>query len=188
MAYSFHSTPSWWDREFDAAGNPIREDVRASARASWQEVCDIVRKLLGDLEDAPQILERSIERVSKYLNDRKITPHDPKGLLILNVHRSTLRLAKRRRRLKFVGGTSELSQRLGTPDWTDAVERRMFLQELVVYLSPQAEGLLRFRMEGLEWEEIAEMLNRSASSIRRRFWRDVRRAHLELLSRPRRER
>lgn len=187
MGHPFKSAPLWWDREFDASGNPIREDVRASAAAALNKVCDLVRKLLGDVEDAPQLLERSVDRVSKYLNNRKIAPHDSTGLLLLDVYRQTQRIAKRRRRIEFVGGTSELSKLLGAPDWTEDLERRIFLEELVDFLSPWTAGIVRLRLEGLVWEEIAEMLAQDPSSMRKSFWRDVRKAYLRMLSSPSRQ-
>ena len=182
MAYSFNSLPPWWDREFDASGKPIREDVRVAAINVWEKVCNIVQKDLGDFVDAAQILERSVDRVSVYLTNRKVAPHDPSGLLILGVYRSVRRLAQQRNRVTLVGAASELSRLLRAPDWTDEVGRQMFLDKLISLLSAEAGGLLRFRMEGFEWDEIAEMLNRNSSSIRKSFWKAIRRAHLQLLS------
>jgi hypothetical protein len=184
MAYSLKSLPPWWDRDLDDSGRPIREDVRAAAIAVWEKVCKIVQQLLGDFDDAAPLLERSVVRVSIYLNDREVPHHDPSGLLILDLYRSARRLAKQRNRVRFAGGTSDLSTKLGAPDWTNELERRIFLDQLVSFLAPEVCGLLRLRMEGFEWDEIAKMLNSDASRIRRRFWKDVRRAQLQLLSRP----
>jgi hypothetical protein len=182
MAHTFKRLPPWWDREFDASGTPIRDDVRVAAISVWEKVCKVVQQDLGDLTDAAQLFERSVDRVSVYLNKRKVAPHDPSGLLILDVYRSARRLAQQRNRVLLVGGTSELSRLLGAPDWTHAAERQIFLDRLISLLSPDVGGLLRFRMEGFEWDEIAEMLNCDSSSIRKRFWRAIRRAHLQLLS------
>src|SRR5436309_10634901 len=188
MAHSLKSLPPWWDREFDAAGKPIRDDVREAAVRVWEKVCKIVQNDLGDLADAAQVFERSVERVSVYLNKRKVAPHDPSGLLILDVYRSVRRLAQQRNRITSMGTASELSRYLRTPDWTDETERQLFLDKLISLLPDEVGGLLRFRMEGFEWDEIAEMLNRDSSSIRKRFWRAIRKAHLQLLSKTERYR
>jgi hypothetical protein len=188
MSYSFKSLPPWWDREFDATGTPIRDDVRIAAISAWEKVCKVVQKDLGDLTDAAQLLERSVDRISVYLNKRNAAPQDPSGLLILDVYRSVRRLARQRNRIKAVGTASELSRLLGAPDLSDEVERQIFLDKLISILPAEVGGLLRFRMEGFEWDEIAEMLNCDSSSLRKRFWRTIRRAHLQLLSKTERYR
>jgi hypothetical protein len=182
MAQSLKSLPPWWDREFDTSGKPIRDDVRRAAIRVWEKVCKVVQNDLGDLADAPQLFEKSVDRVSAYLIKRKISPQDPSGLLILDVYRSVRRLARQRNRIKLLGTSSELSRLLRTPDWTDETERQLFLDKLISLLPEEVGGLLRFRMEGFEWDEIAEMLNRDSSSIRKGFWRAIRKAHLQLLS------
>jgi hypothetical protein len=182
MAYSLKSLPPWWDRKFDASGTPIRDDVRMAAISAWERVCNVVERDLGDLADAAQLLERSVDRISVYLNKRNAAPQDPTGLLILDVYRSVRRLARQRNRVKPVGAASELSRLLNAPDLSDEVERQIFLDKLIAILPAAVGGLLRFRMEGFEWDEIAELLNCDSSSLRKRFWRAIRKAHLQLLS------
>ncbi len=188
MSYSVKGVPPWWDREFDAAGTPIRDDVRAAAIGLWEKVCNVVQKDLGDIADAAQLFEKSVDRVSVYLNKRKVAPHDPSGLLILDVYRSVRRVAQQRKRTKLVGSASELSRLLRAPDWTDEAERQIFLDKLISLLPAEIGGLLRFRAEGFEWDEIAELLNRDPTSIRKGFWKAIRRAHLQLLSKSERYR
>jgi hypothetical protein len=188
MAQSLKSLPPWWDREFDASGKPIRDDVRRAAIRVWEKVCKVVQNDMGDLTEAAQLLERSVDRVSVYLNKQKVDPHDPSGLLLLNVYRAVRRLARQRNRIKLLGTASELSRLLRTPDWTDEAERQLFLDKLISLLPEEVGGLLRFRMEGFEWDEIAGMLNRDSSSIRKGFWRAIRKAHSQLLSKSERYR
>jgi DNA-directed RNA polymerase specialized sigma24 family protein len=178
------NTPPWWDREIDDRGKPIRSDVREAAHRVWQQVCVVAENILGDSTDAPELFEKAVVAVSKYLSKQNADPHDPSGLLIVAVHRLARRLARQRGRVQAIGGVSELSERLRAPDWTVQADRSIFLQELVIYLSPENQGILRLRMDDFEWEEIARMRRVAPVTLRSNFWRDVRRAHLKLLRKP----
>jgi DNA-directed RNA polymerase specialized sigma24 family protein len=173
--------PLWWDREVDKSGRIIRADVRAAAHKVWNQVCVNVRRILGDKSEAPELLEKAIESSSRYLDRYNIPPHDPSGLLLRAVDRLAHPLARRRGRVQAVGSTSELAEILKAPEWSEEADRRIFLERLVLGLKDQNRVVLRLRIEGYEWTEIADMLNLDPSVVRKRFWRDIRRAHLQLL-------
>ena len=173
--------PPWWDREVDEFGSTIRADVRESARRIWGRVCVSVRSALGDSSEAQELLEKAVASVSRYLDRNDVAPHDPSGLLIVSVYRLARRLARRRGRVQAVGGTSELAEILKAPDWSEAADRRIFLEQLVRGLKERNRAILRLRIAGYEWSEIAEMLKVDLSAARKAFWKDVRRAYLHLL-------
>jgi DNA-directed RNA polymerase specialized sigma24 family protein len=183
MSQSLESRPPWWDREFDLSGRTIRPDVRTAAIKVWGNVCEVVEKIRGDCAEAQELLEKAVAAVSIYLNKNNVGLHDPGGLLVVAVHRAASRLSRRERVVQAVGGASELSEMLRAPDWIEAADRRLFLQQLVSKLLPENRIILRLRIKGLEWEEIGKFLNVDASKARNRFWQDVRRAHLGLLHR-----
>ena len=168
--------PPWWDREVDDSGSTIRTDVREAARRIWGTVCARVRSILGDSSEAPELLEKVVASVSRSLDRNNVAPHDPSGLLIVEVRRSAKRLAGRRRREPAVGGTSELVESLNAPDWSDAVDRRIFLERLVRALDEPNRAILRLRVVGYEWNEIGEILKVDPAEARTAFWKDVRRA------------
>lgn len=62
----------WWDREFDAAGKPLRVDVRNAACKLWNDACKQTQYLLGEPYDAAELMERSVAQVSRYLDQRAI--------------------------------------------------------------------------------------------------------------------
>ena len=173
--------PPWWDREVDESGNAIRTDVREAARRIWGTVCARVRSILGDSSEAPELLEKVVASVSRSLDRNNVAPHDPSGLLIVEVRRSAQRLAGRRRREPAVGGTSELAESLNAPDWSDAVDRRIFLERLVRALEEPNRAILRLRVVGYDWSEIGEILKVEPAVARKAFWKDVRRAQSQLL-------
>jgi RNA polymerase sigma factor (sigma-70 family) len=173
--------PPWWDRDVDESGSAIRIDVREAARRIWGRVCADVRSVLGDSTEAQELLEKAVASVSRYLDRNNVPAHDPSGLLIVSVHRSARRLARQRQRVQSVGGTSELAEILKAPDWSEVADRRIFLEQLVRALKERNRAILRLRIAGYEWSEIATMLKVDLSAVRKAFWKDVRRAHLHLL-------
>jgi DNA-directed RNA polymerase specialized sigma24 family protein len=183
MVSSEPSLP-WWDREFDEkTGRPFRPDVREAAHRVWKWVSLRTREILGDPSDAAEVLESSVKSVSRYLDKNNVPLHtaDPGGLLAVACYRLLRRLARWRRRIEFVGGSSELADILRIPDWRDKIDRRLFLEELARELDVDNRGILRLRTAGYDWKEIARMLGMSVPAVRQGFWRKVRKAHLRLL-------
>lgn len=173
--------PPWWDRDVDASSRPIRRDVREAAVRIWERVCARVYKLLGDFAEAPELFEESVQQVSLYLDKIGEPPTDPVGLLFVAVYRLARRRALRRERIQSIGGLKELSRVAAPTPSPDALERRIFVHELLKTLQTESRGILRLRLKGLSWEEIGSMMQVEAATAQKRFWRDVRRAHLYLL-------
>ena len=174
----------WWDREIDEdSGRPFRADVREAAHRVWKLVCLRAQEVLGEPCDAAEVLESSVKSISRYLdkNNVPLNSANPDGLLALACYRGLRRLARRRSRIDLVGGSSELADILRVPDWRDEIDRSLFLEELARELDVKNRGILRLRIAGYDWKEVARMLGISASAARQGFWRDVRKAHLRLL-------
>jgi hypothetical protein len=181
----FGLSPLWWDREIDdETGKAIRGDVREAGHRVWNSVCLKAQHILGDASDAPEVLERAIKTISRYLNKHNALPYsnDPGGLLVLACHRSLRRLAARRNRITLIGDGSKMAELLREREWPqEEMDRELFLEELARQLSNESRLILRLRIIGYDWKEIARMLGASSFLIRQRFWRDVRRAHFTLL-------
>jgi AraC-like DNA-binding protein len=183
MAYS-EPFPPWWERETDQeTGRPFRPEVREAAHRVWKGVCLKAQEILGDSSEAAEVLESSVKSISRYLDKNNVPLHsvDPGGLLAVASYRALRRLARRRWRIEFVGTSSELADILRVPDWRDEIDRHLFLEELARELDPESRGILRLRIAGYDWKEIARIVGMSASAVRQSFWRDVRKAHLRLL-------
>ena len=181
------AVPQWWDRDVDnASGQILRADVRASAHRVWTSVCAQARRVLGDTTDAPDLIEAAVRAISRYLDKSHAPLHgaDPGGLVVLACHRSMHRLSRKRGRIELVGGSSELGEMLRAPDWSHEVERRLFLERLARELSARTRTILRLRIAGNDWKQIARMLQMNPPAVRHSFWRDVRKAHLRLLRTP----
>jgi hypothetical protein len=176
--------PVWWDRESDdEMGIPMRPDVRNAAHRIWPSICQKTQHLLGDNAEAARALEGAVKTISRYLNKLNVPPDstEPDALLVLSCYRFLQRLARKRRRIELVGSANDLSELLRSPDWRDAIDRQLLLEELARNLSGDARGILRLRMAGYEWQEIGRILRVKPEAARQKFWREVRKAHLQLL-------
>ena len=99
-----------WDRDFGSFGNPIREDIRSAARDLWDHACQQARTFLGDVSDAPELVENCVLQVSHYL-DRRAVPLFEKDLSALPVcafFRRLRRHVSKLRRLKLTADISTL--------------------------------------------------------------------------------
>jgi len=173
----------WWDRETDErTGRDLRPDVRQAGHMVWQWVCSKAQELLGDPNDAAEILEASVRTVSRYLDAKGVALHsaDHAGLVAVVNYRSLLRLATKRR-LKLIVPTSNLAEVLRAPDWLEESDRKLLIDKLARELDPETRGLLRLRINGFDWKEIGRMVGLTPEAIRKKFWRDVRKAHLRLM-------
>lgn len=177
--------PVWWDRETDhETGRPLREDVRRAAHRVWRWVCAKSREILGDSSEAAEVMEAAVAAICRYLDKKNVVINstDPSGLLAVAAYRLLRRLAKRRGRVELVGSTSDLAEKLRAPDWRHEIDRQLLIEELAREMDERTRGILRLRMAGYGWNEIGRMLHMTATAVRSAFWRDMRKAHLRLLT------
>ena len=185
MASFGNNGPVWWDRELDSAGRPIRPDVRAAAHQIWDSARGRVQSLLGDVSEAPELMENAVAQVSRYL-DRTgagLFTQNTAGILMCAFCRSLRRYAMKLKRLQLVGGSAELSERRIAPNWTALVELRLDLEKLGRNLTDKSRAMLGLRSRGFDWKEIAGVLQMTDTAARTAFWREVRRARLKGLGR-----
>ena len=172
--------PVWWDKEVDAAGRPIRLDVRTAAHQIWDAARRQAQYLLGDVSEAPELMENAVAQVSRYLDrtGADLFTQNTAGILMCAICRSLRRYAMKLNRLGLVGGSAELSERRIAPNWTALVELRLDLERLTRNLTDCGRTMLGLRRSGFDWKEIAEILQMSDVAARAAFWREVKRAKL----------
>lgn len=179
---------SWWDRDIDRGGRPIRADARSAAHEVWTEACRRTEALLADRAQAAELMEDSVAQVSRYLDRIGALKSSPKnGLLLLAFSRALGRLAARSRRLQLAGGSVELSTRIVDDGWSRQVDAQLELENVVRKLSERNGTVLALRRAGYNWEEVAEKFGTSVTRIRNGFWREVREVARELRGAPARK-
>jgi hypothetical protein len=172
------NAPVWWDKEVDAAGRPIRLDVRTAAHQIWDAARRQAQHLLGDASEAPELMENAVAQVSRYLDrsGAELFTQNAAGILMCAICRSLRRYARKLSRLELVGGSTELSERRIAPDWTALVELRLDLERLTRSLNDKSRTMLDLRRSGFDWKEIADVLHMTDIAARAAFWREVKRA------------
>jgi RNA polymerase sigma factor (sigma-70 family) len=174
--------PTWWDRKHDRAGKEIRVDVRRAAEQLWPRLFRFAQQVISNSEfEAQELLERVVDSVSRYLTSKNAALQDPSGLLVVKFRQELYRVARKQRRIETVGQIGDVAEPLRPDGWADEADRSIFLQELVRSLSERNRGVLRLRMAGYDWREIAQMLQVNVSTVRNNFWRDVRKLYLQFL-------
>src|SRR5450631_1096820 len=156
---------SWWDREIDSAGRPIRADVRLAAHEIWGEACRRAQSLIADCGQAAELMESSVAQVSRYLDRRSVLvfSRELDGLLMCAFRRALYRYADRLNRLQPVGGAGELSSRVVDRTWTRQVDVRLELEQVVRLLCERSRTILALRYAGYTWKESAKLLGTSVS-------------------------
>lgn len=171
----------WFDRDEDAFGKRIRDDVREAAKKKWPQLFAVAQRRLGNRElEIQELFENVVAKVSAYLNEIQAPDQDPSGLLVVKFRQELNSLARRLDRVKLSGNAQDMEPLLNDPDSTDEAYRRIFLEEVVRSLSKTNRAVLRLRGAGYDWNEIAEMLKINASTLRNRFWREIGSLHAKL--------
>jgi hypothetical protein len=175
------NAPVWWDKEVDAAGRPIRLDVRTAAHQIWDAARRQAQHLLGDASEAPELMENAVAQVSRYLDrsGAELFTQNTAGILMCAICRSLRRYARKLSRLELAGGSTELSERRIAPDWTALVELRLDLERLTRSLNDKSRTMLDLRRSGFDWREIADVLQMTDVAARAAFWREVKRAKVK---------
>jgi hypothetical protein len=170
-------TLSWWDRDLDPAGKPIRPDVRSAARDLWSYACQQTRVFMGDPSEAPGLMEASVIQVSHYL-DRRGVPlfeQDAGALLGCAFYRRLRRQLTKLRRLELAADiTSFIAPQAGR-SCVSKEDCRLDAEKTVRQLSERAREMYGLRNAGYGWKEIANRFEVSDAAARAEFSRELRR-------------
>jgi DNA-directed RNA polymerase specialized sigma24 family protein len=167
---------SWWDRDVDCGGRPIRPDVRLAGHEIWEQACQRTRALLADQGPAAELMENTVAQVSRYL-DRIGAPVSTRkhGLLSVAFCRALRRYAAKLSRVELMGGPEELANHAADNGWGRQVNARLDLEKIVRQLSERNAAVLTLRAAEYEWKEIAHLFGVSTGAIRNGFWREIER-------------
>jgi len=175
-------TPQWWDHKLDRLGQPIREDVHAAGHEMWPQACRRAHSILGDDSDAAELMEASVESISRYL-DHKNMPLFSANVAAL-LHRAfycrTRRLARKMERLEAVGTTSDLAGLEQALDHSNDLDRDLDFRKIVQHLTSRSCRILWLRQAGHTWEDIANELGIATSTAKNTFWREIKQIRLTL--------
>ena len=188
MAANREYNPLWWDRDVDDSGKQIRDDVREAAHDLWPICCARVATTLGDVADAPELMESAVAHVSRYLTRCRAAPFYPqaKSLLSLHLCQELKRRAGRQGRVHAVGLIRDLEtlvpHSLACSSWVEEVDVWLDLEKLHYRISHRSWIIFAMRHLGHDWEEIAEKLGIAVSTAQNHYRNDFKQAWAELQS------
>ncbi len=165
----------FWDRDSDEYGNLIRPDVRRAAHAVWSKAQRMACSLLGGTDDAAEIFESCVARVSRYLDRRQelMSSDRTEAVLLLAFRQALYDVLAKRRTLESIANDAELDEGIKGIPWQREIEFRLDFEKLLVRLSQQSRKMLLLRNAGYQWLEIAVLLGTTPSQSRTRLWREL---------------
>jgi hypothetical protein len=161
-------------------GGDVREDVRKAAAEIWRTACERTRRAMGDATETAALMEAAAARASKFLDrlGEADVPASARAALLSIFCRLLRQRAARLRRVEYVGLEVEVTTTI--PSWEDEMNTLLFFEKLQHHLTPESVTILGLRREGHDWDEIAAKLNSSVPAAKKRFWRDIEDAKVEL--------
>jgi len=173
----------WVDRG-SAIGAAIRVDVRAAVGKVWIAACRRTRTAMGDPADTAALMEVAAVRTSQYLDRlHQEEAVERAGAVLMKIFSRLLRRhAERMARLQPAGQDIEFT--VSVPSWEDGVNAGIFLEQLEHHMSRAGVTILTLRRNGHSWQEIAQMLQATVSTVKKRFWREIEGAKVSLGIRP----
>lgn len=178
----FSGSPTWWDRDVDSTGKPLRQDVRVAAHEIWDRAYQRAQAILGDCCDAAGLMERAVAQVSRYLDRKRAVP-DANGVpavLMCAFSRSLRRYAAKLHRIELVGNLAEFAEPVPASNCGPTKEDcRLDAEKAARRLSPRGRTMLELRKVGFEWKEIAAVLKTTDCAARAEFSREVRKARMQ---------
>ena len=174
------STPGprlqWWDREVDDRGDLIRTDVRRAAHELWHGFCAYVHTALGDVDEAPALMESGVACISCYLNRKAAPPSESRAQALLKRHfcRELKRRASRLARIEAIGLGSDLEAYGIATSWVEEFNCWLDIQKYRDNVTDRS--WITFAMRYLEhpWDEISEKLGIPISTAKNSYREDIR--------------
>jgi len=177
--------PMWWDRDVDDQGKPIRTDVRRAAHQLWPEAVKRVRRTLSDPAEASELMEGSVIQISHHLDHTNMPFFASKipSLLSLHFSQELRRLAKKLGRVKLVGDKTNIEQYAVAEGWAEQIDRRLDFKKIIGRLKAKSRTIVAMRLEEHNWNLISAKMGESAESLRKSFWKDLRKVLSRMLGR-----
>jgi len=179
-------SPLWWDREVDDGGARIRDDVREAAHELWPSCCGRVETTLGDVAEAPELMESAVAHVSRYLTRYCAAPFYPqaKSLLSLRFCQELKRRAGRQSRVQAVGLATDLEgfARVSSScsSWVEEFDLWLDIEKLHGQITDRSWLIFAMRHLGHDWPEISEKLGIAISTAQNHFRNDFKQAWAQL--------
>ncbi len=176
--------PPFWLRPADEQDQLIDPRVHELAERMWPWAFRHVERELHDGPMAAETLEEVAIAVSSRLRTSPEVGRNLNGYLITAFHRKvrSRRIQENRLTLEGLGRELEKNHALKGPDSVAALDWRLTLELLLVFLPHEIKHTLNLRMLGFSWREISEVLGLSVKQAKSRYYYGLQKAYDDLVS------
>lgn len=150
-------------------------DLEAAAEATWRYAVYCAWSYLNDRDAAYDLMDYAMEKMCKYIG--RSSSQLRTGKLSSRFHslvkRRAKQLARRRQTEVALGTLADLANLYQNLKQQPHEEQRLYVQEVLDKISPQARAVAAWRMMGYSWRWIGSNLGIEHSNLRRAFLREV---------------
>lgn len=166
-----------WIRNPDGNGNEVNLTLIKAAHRIWERARLIVVRLIGDDDDAPEIVERVVHAASKTMNGQNsIEAID--AYLLCSVKNEAVRRRKRAQRVIYIEpGELERIALSHDEDFDATIDYERVFSRFYSCMDDQTRTMFDFRRLRWTWKKIASALKYSnAHSAEVQFGKGIERA------------
>ena len=162
----------------------IDDRVHAIAEENWHWAFCLVRRDLNEGACTAEVVEHVAVEVTNRLRIEPEVGRNLRGYFRTAIRRRITTLAIRNSRVAYEGGPLELETNHGptAPDWTKVCEDRMMLESLLPYVPHPVNHVMHLRLLEYSWKQIAQTLQITEQTAKKRFYRGVRQAYDDLVA------
>jgi DNA-directed RNA polymerase specialized sigma24 family protein len=178
------AVPPFWLRKEENGVQIIDDRVHAIAEENWHWAFCLVRRDLSEGACTAEVVEHVAVEVTNRLRVEPEVGRNLRGYFRTAIRRRIRTLAIRNSRVAYEGGPQELETNHGptAPDWTKVCEDRMMLESLLPYVPHPVNHIMHLRLLEYSWKQIAQTLQITEQTAKKRFYRGVRQAYDDLVA------
>jgi DNA-directed RNA polymerase specialized sigma24 family protein len=176
--------PPFWIRPSDDHDLAIDPRVHELAQRMWPWAFRHVERQLHDGPSAAETLEEAVIAVSSRLRVAPEVERNLNGYLITAFHRRvrSRRIRDQRLTLEGLGRELERNHSLKGADSAAALEWRLTLDLLLIFLPHEIRHILHLRMLGFSWKEVSEVLGLRVKQAKMRYYYGLQKAYEDLIT------
>ena len=176
--------PPFWIRPSDDRDLSIDPRVHELAERMWPWAFRHVERELHDGPSAAETLEEAVIAVSSRLRIAPEVERNLNGYLITAFHRRVRcrRIRAQRITLEGLGRELEKNHSLRGADSIAALEWRLTLDLLLIFLPHEIRHTLHLRMLGFSWKEVSSVIGIRVKQAKMRYYYGLQKAYEDLLA------
>jgi DNA-binding NarL/FixJ family response regulator len=171
---NFSTDQRSWSWLYPDASPALAHTLEAAAEATWSYAVYCAWSYLHDQDAASDLMDYALKHVSGYVSRFPEGPSPEKlALRLRSLLKRRARQAARGERMISVGSLIDLDNHYRKFRDSPELEQRVYAQEILERLSPQARAIANWRAMGYSWRVIGSNLGLDHSQVRRAYLREI---------------